>query len=108
MSFTEKLERFRALLEKQEAEGLLRRHPDWKLGLPIVRTVTRRKYTLVDVGDLHNWSGKYMVENSTGEIFGIKGYGKIHRGHHYGNLDTIAGWNWSEFHAIKRPEGGEL
>ena len=103
MSWKEKLERFRAYLEKQEAEGLLRRHPGWQLGLPIVRTVKRRKYTLVDVGSsADQWSGKYMVENDTGEIYGIKGYGTIHRGHHYGNLDTVLAWDWTEYHATPR------
>ena len=41
-----------------------------------------RKYTKVDVGS----SGRYMIENDTGNIYGIKAYGVIHRGHCYGNL----------------------
>ena len=41
-----------------------------------------RKYTKIDVG----CSGKYMVENETGRIYGIKAYGVIHRGHFYGTL----------------------
>ena len=41
-----------------------------------------RKYTKVDIGN----SGRYMIENATGKIFGIKGYGVIHRGHYYGTL----------------------
>ena len=49
------------------------------------------KYTKINVGS----SGKYMVDNATGEIFGIKGYGVIHRGHRYGTLDTIQDWDWS-------------
>ena len=48
-----------------------------------------KKYTKVDVGR----SGKYMVVNSTGEIFGIKAYGVIHKGHCYGTLETMNEWN---------------
>ena len=44
-----------------------------------------RKYTKVDVGR----SGMYMVVIATGEIFGIKAYGVIHKGKRYGTLDTI-------------------
>ena len=43
-----------------------------------------RKYTRVDVG----MSGRFMVENDTGAIYGIKAYGVIHRGHYYGTLDA--------------------
>ena len=55
-------------------------------------------YTKVDVGD----SGKYMVVNATGEIFGIKGYGVIHRGHAYGTLATIKEWDWGGYVAQRR------
>jgi hypothetical protein len=55
------------------------------------------KYTRVDVGPEHNISGKYMVENATGRIFGIKGYGRVHRGHRYGTLDTTARYDWSGY-----------
>ncbi len=52
-----------------------------------------RKYTKVDVG----MSGKYMIVNETGEIFGIKAYGVIHRGKKYGTLETIEQWYWGEY-----------
>jgi len=42
------------------------------------------KYTKVDVGT----SGRFMVVNATGEIYGIKAYGVIHRGHYFGTLDN--------------------
>jgi hypothetical protein len=38
-----------------------------------------------------------MVEISTSNIFGIAGYGQIHRGHQYGTLDTVAAWDWSGY-----------
>jgi len=62
------------------------------------------KYTKVDVGGKHNRSGKYMVENATGRIFGIKAYGVIHRGHSYGTLDEIADWNWGGYVGVKKLE----
>ena len=57
-----------------------------------------RKYTKVDVGT----SGKFMVENTTGEIFGIKAYGVIHKGHNYGTLDTIDEWYWGNYSPTRR------
>lgn len=57
-----------------------------------------RLYTKVDVSR----SGAYMVVNDTGEIFGIKAYGAIHRGHQYGTLDTVDQWYWGEYQAIKK------
>lgn len=52
------------------------------------------KYDKVDVGG----SGKLMVERSTGKIYGIKGYGKIHKGHYYGTLDEIDQWYWGHYY----------
>lgn len=63
-----------------------------------VRIVPGRKYTKIDVG----YSGAYMVDNGTGEIFGVKAYGVIHRGHRYGTLDTVDQWNWRPYQAIPR------
>ena len=63
-----------------------------------------RKYTKVDRGPRwgdgrteHNMSGFLMVDNETGEIFGIKGYGVVHRGHRYGTLATAGEWYWGEY-----------
>jgi len=47
-------------------------------------------------------SGKYMVENETGRIFGIKAYGVIHRGHYFGTLETIHDYNWGSYRAQKK------
>ena len=49
-----------------------------------------KKYDKIDIGG----SGRLMIERSTGKVFGIKGYGRIHRGHAYGTLDTIGEWYW--------------
>ena len=56
------------------------------------------KYVKVNIGD----SGRFMVEKSTGNIFGIKAYGQVHRGHQYGTLDTINEWFWGEYYPQKR------
>jgi len=55
-----------------------------------------KKYTKVDVGS----SGKFMIDED-GNIFGIKGYGVIHRGKHYGTLDTIDNYFWGYYYPLK-------
>lgn len=55
------------------------------------------KYIKIDVGT----SGKYMIEKTTGNIYGIKAYGVIHRGHQYGTLDTINEYFWGDYTAVK-------
>jgi len=57
-----------------------------------------RKYANVDFGG----SGRYMVVLETGEIFGVKAYGVIHRGHSYGTLDTITDYDWSDYRAVRK------
>lgn len=57
-----------------------------------------KKFAKVDVGS----SGRYMVDLETGEIYGIKGYGVVHRGHRYGTLETIQDWNWGQYKAAPR------
>ena len=59
--------------------------------------VPGKKYTKVDVGK----SGRFMVVNETGEIFGIKGYGVIHLGHFYGTLETIDNYFWGRYDVVK-------
>lgn len=55
------------------------------------------KYTKVDRGPGHNMSGFLMIENATGVIYGIKGYGVVHKGHCYGTLETAGDWYWGEY-----------
>lgn len=56
------------------------------------------KYTKIDRGPEHNMSGFLMVENATGDIYGIKGYGVVHKGRRYGTLETAGEWFWGEYH----------
>ena len=97
----EKIERLRALIEKDTTERFVKQgYTNMDVHFePGIKTTVKpgKKYTKVDVGR----SGKYMVDNETGEIFGIKGYGVIHRGHSYGTLDTIDDWFWGEYTAVK-------
>ena len=104
-----KLEALRAMVE---ADTRARYSADWErdkargMDYPLsihepqmcVKVKMGRKYANVDVGS----SGRYMVELSTGAIYGIKAYGVIHRGHFYGTLDTISEWNWGGYTASKR------
>ena len=61
-------------------------------------------YTKIDQGPEHNMSGFLMIENSTGRIYGIKGYGRVHKGHYYGTLDTADKWYWGEYGPMRKPE----
>lgn len=55
-----------------------------------------KKYARVDIGT----SGRYMIDQE-GNIYGIKSYGVIHKGHQYGTLDTINDYNWGDYKAYK-------
>lgn len=61
-------------------------------------------YTKVDIGPKGNMSGKYMIENATGIIYGIKGYGKVHKGHRYGTLETAGSWYWGGYTGMRETE----
>lgn len=99
MTFDEKIQALATLIE---TETLNRLHRD---GITYsghdenakVEIKPGKKYTRLDVGR----SGKYMV-TADGEIYGIKAYGVLHRGHRYGTLDTIADWYWGGYVAVPR------
>ena len=63
-------------------------------------SVPGKKYTKIDVL-LPQQSGRYMVVNDTGEIYGIKAYGVIHKGYYFGTLDTIDNYYWGGYRAVK-------
>ncbi len=95
-----------ALILAETKADMLRRYPDsphmaeWER----VSVKPGPVYTKIDTGAEHNMSGKYMVENVTGIIFGIKGYGKVHRGHCYGTLDTVHDYIWGGYTARKKEQ----
>lgn len=96
----DKIQQFAQLLEQQQIEAMKQKNYHNILIEPHPyhsKVVPGRKYTKVDFGR----SGKYMIENATGDIYGIKAYGVIHKGHRFGNLDTINQWYWGEYTARK-------
>ncbi|MBE9572406.1 MAG: hypothetical protein IMF11_17400 [Proteobacteria bacterium] len=97
----DKLRAFADLIHSDIAGVVQKRYPG--LNAEYVAQVNirpGRNYTKVDVGT----SGKYMVVNDTGEIFGIKTYGVIHKDKRYGTLDTINDYFWGEYAPIKKLE----
>lgn len=92
----DKLTRLVALIEQQQIERLKERKLDCEENITGCRVSVKpgRKYIKVDVGT----SGKLMIDAKTEEIFGIKAYGQVHKGHRYGTLDTIDEWYWGEFY----------
>jgi len=94
-----KLKTFAELLEKQQIERLHKDNLACQVNIDNAKTYIRKgnRYIKIDVGT----SGKYMIDKA-GNIFGIKGYGVIHRGHQFGTLDTINDWNWGDYRAVKK------
>ncbi len=101
MTTPEQLERFRALLEQEQNEKLARDYPG--VGPYIAEVKLGSKFAKVDIGPPSNMSGRYMVELGTGDIYGIKGYGVVHRGHRYGNIQHVEQWDWSGYTGWRRP-----
>ena len=94
----EKIKVFAELLERQQIERLKVNNLGCDANVRNSKVTIKqgKKYTKVDVGD----SGKYMVDEE-GNIFGIKAYGVIHRGHYFGTLDTINQYDWGGYRAYK-------
>ena len=94
----EKVKVFAALVEKQTIEHLKANNLGCEANINNARVniKTGKKYIKVDMGG----SGKYMIDQD-GNIYGIKAYGVINRGHHFGTLDTIAEYNWGGCRAVR-------
>ena len=92
----ENIEAFAKLLEAEQIRGLQDRNVACQANIDNAKVKVKfgQKYIKVDVGS----SGKFMVEAATGNIFGIMGYGVIHKGHFYGTLDTIGDYDWSDYY----------
>lgn len=90
---------FAALVQTQSIQRLQEQHLDCLTNIANAHTrvIEGSKYTKVDIGT----SGRYMVENATGNIFGIKAYGQIHKGHFYGTVDTTADYFWGNYYPQK-------
>ena len=94
----EKIKQFAELLENQQIERLKECKLDCEANIINARVYIKegKKYTKVNVGT----SGKYMIDKD-GNIFGIKGYGVINKGHYFGTLDTINQYYWGDYRAYK-------
>ena len=92
------IKEFAVKLEREQKERLQQDRLNCQANLDNCKVTIKEgnKYTKVDVGS----SGKYMIDKE-GNIFGIKGYGVIHRGYHFGTLDTINEYNWGNYRAYK-------
>ena len=93
-----KIKELAKLIEKQHIEKLYKDNLDCVANILQSKTSIKegKKYIKIDVGN----SGKYMVDKE-GNIFGIKAYGVIHRGHQYGTLETIDQYYWGDYTASK-------
>lgn len=98
--FEIKLQTFASRLGREQMARLIEEKLDCEANIQQKKITVKsgKKFTKVDVGT----SGKFMVENETGNIFGIKGYGVVHRGHWYGTLDTLDAYDWSGFYPVKK------
>lgn len=94
--WTHELTNFAAVLELAQKTALVEKGYRPELHDHAVTVKTGKKFARVDVGT----SGKYMVDLETGEIFGIKAYGVVHRGHKYGSLATLHEWDWRGYTAV--------
>lgn len=96
------IDEFAQLFLAQQKARLARDYSQWQADALTVQVKSGPKYTKVDIGPAHNMSGKFMIQNDTGEIFGIKGYGQVHKGHRYGTLETVEQWDWSDYTPVRK------
>jgi hypothetical protein len=101
-TFEAKVQALADLILEQSRKRIAAQHSQWQADAEKVEVKPGPKYTKIDRGPQHNMSGMLMIENATGEVYGIKGYGKVHKGHHYGNLDTTGQWYWGEYYPRQR------
>ena len=97
-----KLEELRRLIESDQISCLIAKNYACDANILGVKVSIkpRKKYIAIDIGD----SGRYLVDNTTGEIYGIKGYGTPNKAHKFGTTDTIYDYHWGDYLAHKVPE----
>ena len=97
-NFTEKLAAFAALVQKHGLLNLIKDNVDCEANRLSCATEMHlgKKYARVD----KRGCGRYMVDMTTGEIFGIKAYGQVHKGRAYGTLDTVNDYYWGNYYAM--------
>jgi hypothetical protein len=100
MDTTEKIAALAALVLEQTRDRLARQYSAEQAAAKTVRVVPGLKYTKIDLGDHGSMAGHLMVELATGNVYGIKAYGKVHKGHQYGTLDTTGDFYWGDFYPV--------
>ncbi len=95
----EKIKKLCELITKQQQERLKQQKLDCQCNLDNAIAIykIKNKYTYIDLKS----SGRYMIDNLTGEIFGIKAYGVINKQHFFGTIDTINDYFWGNYTAYK-------
>ena len=73
------IEELADLILTQQRERIAAHYSQWQADAERVNVLPGPKYTKIDRGPERNMSGFLMVENATGLIYGIKGYGKVHK-----------------------------
>ena len=102
MTYEEKLERLRALMERETAERYAIEYP--LLQPDSVRVIRGRKWTRVDRCQGANStlsSGVYMVDR-VGNIYGIRAYGVPDPRRQFGTLDTVGAYSWGGYAAHRK------
>jgi hypothetical protein len=102
------IEQLAAIILEQSRERLARLYSTGQAEAEQVEVIPGRVYTKINRGPEHNMSGMLMIENATGRIYGIKGYGKVHKGRFYGTLDTVSDWHWGDYYPRRKPVDPEL
>lgn len=94
LTLLSKIQAFANLVQWQTIERLKKDDLGCEANIMNAQTSIKpgKKYTKVDVGD----SGRFMID-AEGNIFGIKAYGQVHRGHSYGTLDTTDNYYWGNY-----------
>jgi hypothetical protein len=100
MTFEEKIKKFAKQVTEDQQDNLIASDLACQTNMTnaIASHSKGQKYWKVNVGG----SGKFMVEIETEIIYGIKGYGQVHKGHAYGTLDTIEDYYWGGYDPVKR------
>jgi hypothetical protein len=93
-----KIEQLAALVLEQSRQVIAGRYGQQQANAETVSVRRGNVYTKIDRGT----SGYLMVEMATGNIYGIKAYGKVHKGHAYGTLGTAGEWFWGECSPVMR------
>jgi hypothetical protein len=94
-TFLKKIQAFAGIVTQDQIQELNARGLACEANLhnAVATSKPGNKYWKVDIGR----GGRFMVDLE-GNIFGIKAYGKIHKGHAYGTLDTVKDWYWGEYY----------